>query len=157
MSKFGGQGNGHTNDNDNMASGGRKRAKTTPVNRPRPSRIFRVPSTLQFIDHILAGEKTVEGRVYERMFVNMRVGDEIEFFVYTRGSRRARCLITAAKVYLDFRAMLEAEGVRVCLPSAPSLDAAVEAYHKFNNFQAKAAKSGVVALRLHDPRCIMPF
>ena len=109
-----------------------------------------------YFDYICRGAKKVEGRIYSDC-QTWRVGDGIRFKPKGRG--RKKCIqttITNIVRYDSFQQMLEAVGVRVCLPQLRDhqLELGVAIYHGFVNYKLRAKKHGVAALHivLTEPR-----
>lgn len=94
---------------------------------------------------VASGRKTVEGRINSGNFMHCKVGDTITFF---NGTQELLCQVTGLAYYPSVIEMLRSEGVANCLPSAESLDEAVTIHHQSRNYEQRAAKHGVVALKI---------
>lgn len=102
---------------------------------------------------ILAGTKTIEGRLAKPRFVSLRVGDEISIRedLYENneivGSRAqvAIIVITSTRRFKSFRAMLGALGFENFRPDDESIEQALETYHRYYS-ASDEKKYGVIAL-----------
>ena len=94
---------------------------------------------------VASGRKTVEGRINSGNIMHCKVGDTITFF---NGTQESLCQVTGLAYYPSVIEMLRSEGVANCLPSAESLDEAVTIHHQSRNYEQRAAKHGVVALKI---------
>jgi len=89
--------------------------------------------------HILAGQKTIEGRLAKPRFLKLRVGDELSIRedVYAHGkivtSRQnaATIIITKIDRFDSFRDMLGELGFEYFRPSDQTLDRAIESYARY--------------------------
>jgi len=106
------------------------------------------------LDAILAGKKTVEGRLARGKFAEYAVGDIVELrrdFRDDSGelqdgpSAQARVRVTAIHWYQTFREMLESEGLSNVLPGVGSLDEAVAEYAKYYS-PDEQARYGVLGI-----------
>lgn len=106
----------------------------TIMNRPYP-----------FLDRIIDGSKTIEGRTYSPMFQKMRVGDQIKLF---NNQKWVLCQIIALRKYATFQEMLERETLEKVLPNCSDIHSGVKMYHDFPRFIENEKKYGVVAIEL---------
>ena len=104
-----------------------------------------LPLIRKYMEQIRRGKKTVEGRIYSGRFRRFKEGDTITFINL---SSRVTCLITGLKVYRSFRELLENEGVRNCLADVSNVELGVRIYHRIPDFEQRARRSGVLAIRL---------
>lgn len=118
-------------------------------NSQRYTQAGRGPKTITlkepYISQIIQKVKTVEGRINSGQFLQMRVGENV---VFCNQAKKVNCRIDGKKVYGNFREMLEAEGLKNCLPNARSLDEGVAIYESLPGFVERAARHGVVALKI---------
>lgn len=109
----------------------------------------------QHIDDIIAGKKTVEGRLARGKFAHYAPGDIVELrrdFRDESGNlqegepNQARVRIVAIHRYVSFSEMLEREGIANVLPRAKSMKEAIVEYQKYysNNEQAEYGVLGIV-------------
>ena len=105
---------------------------------------LRTKSIFQQVDN---GSKVVDCRIRYSNYANIKVGHIVSFtwkdsVTYKR--------VTGVFVYKDFKSMLQAEGVRSCLPHLKDGDyeRGVRIYHSFRNYEASAKRYGVVAFRI---------
>jgi ASC-1-like (ASCH) protein len=101
-----------------------------------------------YIEQIRAGQKTVEGRIFERSVKKIRVGDHVRFYYYSNSKDDVTCQVVKISRYTTFRLMLEDKGYEKCIPKASSLEAAAKQYAAIPNYTEKEKKFGVVALEL---------
>ena len=125
-----------------------KRKREAPVQKPN-TRIHRLPLYDYHMDDISARHKTMEARIFDGIFAQIRAGDVIEFF----NKRRPQpVLVRVARVtrYKNFRDMFAAEGVAPFMPRKATLTVmrAVNEYLSFPKYRDKEASCGVVALQL---------
>lgn len=99
----------------------------------------------QYLDFIKKGTKTIEGRICSGMFYNIKVGEQIQFI---NGNEKVICDVIGVEKYKTFKAMLETEGVGNCLPDISSLEKGVAIYNTIPGYSERAAKSGVVAIKI---------
>ena len=92
------------------------------------------------LDDIIAGRKTIEGRLKRDKFAQYQVGDQIwlrrdyrnETGRLVDGSaRQALVEITALREYRSFLAMATTEGFERVIPSAPDAQAAADIYNRY--------------------------
>ena len=105
------------------------------------------------LNHILHGEKTVEGRLRTGKFITVRKGDRInlreDFWENDRIVRsipnRATVTVTSTQIFDSFAAMLAAVPLQDVLPSAASIDEALKMYRQFYT-ASQEREQGVVAV-----------
>lgn len=92
------------------------------------------------LDDIIAGRKTVEGRLNKGKFAKYRIGDTVALrrdyrdadgVLHDGVSDAARVRIVAIRHYPTFLAMVNTEGYQRVIPSAASAQAAADEYNKF--------------------------
>ena len=103
-------------------------------------RVVHLSIRQKYADLIVAGAKTVEGRLNQGAASTVKAGDLVQF----GPSCRAR--VGWVQQYSSFRAMLEDVGYRSAVPEATSLHAASKVYLTFPRYQELEARCGVVAL-----------
>jgi ASC-1-like (ASCH) protein len=95
-----------------------------------------------YLGFLLAGTKTVEGRLRTGKFASVEVGDRFEI------TPHGTCLeVIGLFVYPTFRQMLEAEGVVAVLPDKTNIDEAEAVYYRFYTPENER-QYGVIAFRL---------
>lgn len=102
----------------------------------------------KYLDLIREGKKTVEGRVNQRKYQKIHIGDLVAFKSSELTDPSVLCVVKEKKIYLTFKEMLQTEGVENCLPGVSSLDEALAIYHAFPGYGEKSLSHGVVAFRL---------
>jgi len=102
----------------------------------------------RYFDLILEGKKTVEGRLNQKKYQKIKVGDLVSFKSSEPSDPLSFCIIREKKIYRTFKDMLEAEGMENCLPDASSLDEAISIYHAFPGYREKSPLLGVIAFKL---------
>ena len=107
-----------------------------------------------YLEHILAGRKTVEGRLNVGQVTQIRVGDTIA--LECAGPKRVMVHVDKVKHFSGFREMLEAYTVKKCLPDCSSVDEGVEVYHGFPNYAQKVLSFGVLAIEISTLQCPAP-
>ena len=102
----------------------------------------------KYLQQIISGKKSTEGRINSGPFKNIKEGDRIKFF--NDGGRyiSALCEISGVEKYSGFQEMLEGEGYQTMIPDANSLKEAVGIYDGIPNYSERAREKGVVALKL---------
>tara|TARA_B000000441_G_C21702829_1_gene327114 strand:+ start:70 stop:504 length:435 start_codon:yes stop_codon:yes gene_type:complete len=103
----------------------------------------------RWADHILAGRKTIEGRVMpkggqlhkvkEGGFIRLQKG-------YTRFSL-GYTVVERTKIYNNFKEMCEQEGYTNCVPNVECLDDAVETYTGISKKYANATSVLAIQMR----------
>jgi ASC-1-like (ASCH) protein len=102
---------------------------------------------------ILAGRKTIEGRLGTEKFLNFRVGDEISIredivengHVISSRDDAAKIVITKIDRFATFRDMLEKLGFENFRPADKNLEAALETYRQLYSLEDEA-RYGTLAL-----------
>ena len=99
----------------------------------------------RYLDAILSGLKTVEGRIAKPEYLALKPNELITFIDPNGKSCTAEiCKVTH---FTDFREMLEISTVQACIPGA-SLDEALEIYRSFPGYREKEKEFGVVAINI---------
>lgn len=110
----------------------------------------------KLLDDIIAGRKTVEGRLKRGKFAEYRVGDMIKLRRDIRGDDgvlrdgepgQARVKIIAIREYPDFLSLCRAEGYERVIPHAASAEAAADEYNKYYTAEEQA-EYGVLAIEI---------
>lgn len=92
------------------------------------------------LDDIIAGRKTIEGRLNKSKFAQYKVGDTVSLRRDTRDLNgvlqdgeldAARVEIAAIRMYPDFISMVSEEGFQNVIPNAKNAQAAAEEYNKY--------------------------
>lgn len=108
------------------------------------------------LDDIIAGRKTIEGRLNKGKFAEYRVGDVVKLRRDVRGEDgvlvdgepdAARVEIVAIRSYRDFLSMVQAEGFQKVIPSAISAEEAANEYDKYYSPEDQA-RYGVLAIEV---------
>lgn len=103
-----------------------------------------MPLKQVYLEFMLDGRKTVEGRINTGIPARVRVNDHMLFF-----ANDTCCLvkITDKRSFPTFRQMLQHSGIKTCLPDFNgNLDAAERLYRSFPGYAEKEAKFGVLGL-----------
>lgn len=94
----------------------------------------------KYLDDILAGRKTVEGRLKKGKFAHYQVGDVISLrrdwrdeagTLHDGPADQARVEVVAIHEYESFLKMVTAEGYKNVIPEATSAAQAAAAYNRF--------------------------
>lgn len=108
------------------------------------------------IDDIIAGRKTIEGRLNRGKFSQYEIGDTVGLRRDIRNSQgdledglpdAARVRIVAIRHYATFLALVMAEGYQCVIPSATSAKQATEEYDKYYTM-ADQQHYGVLAIEI---------
>lgn len=108
------------------------------------------------LDDILAGRKTVEGRLNRDKFAQYRVGDTVSLRRDHRNDagqlkdgelNAATIEIVAIRTYPTFLAMVTVEGYQRVIPFAKSADEAADEYNKYYS-AVDQARYGVLAIEV---------
>lgn len=75
--------------------------------------------------------KTVEGRLNKGIFINLKVGDIIEFYNDDIIERRFRVKITKINTYNTFEDYLKKETLKKCLPGYMKIKDGLQVYYKY--------------------------
>jgi ASC-1-like (ASCH) protein len=103
----------------------------------------------KYLDWIVSGDKTWEGRILSDRVRAVVVGDTLQLFTGAAGTHPTAFRVAELRHFDTFRSMLTGVGLRSCLPGCASLDAGVALYRGFPRYaELEAAGSGVVAFRL---------
>ena len=110
----------------------------------------------ELLDDIIAGRKTIEGRLNKGKFADYQVGDIVHLRRDIRGEdgilrdgepHAAKVEIIGIRTYPTFLAMVEAEGYRRVIPRARSAEEAAREYEKYYP-QKEQEKYGVIAIEV---------
>ena len=110
----------------------------------------------RLLDDIIAGRKTIEGRLNRGKFAEYQVGDTVKlrrdyrdkFDVLHDGMPDAvRVKVVAIRHYSDFLTMVEAEGHKTVIPYADSAREAADEYNRYYDAEAQA-NCGVLAIEV---------
>lgn len=111
-----------------------------------PTKIHKVTLKGKYLNQILDGSKTIEGRVNSPMFQNMRTGDKINFF---NSWGAVTCLITNIIKYGSFAQMIEKENHKKVLSDISSKGKAIQVYNNIPGYEKKAKRwGGVLAIHI---------
>lgn len=108
------------------------------------------------LDDIIAGRKTIEGRLRKGKFAHYRVGDYVELRRDVRDKmgalqdgepNAARVRIVAIRNYPTFLALVQAEGFARVIPSATSAEEAAAVYDIYYSAKDQALY-GVLAIEV---------
>lgn len=113
------------------------------------------------LDDIIAGRKTVEGRLNRGKFAEYRVGDLVKLRRDVRDADgvlrdgepdAATVQVVAIRQYRTFLEMVTAEGYQRVIPRAENAQAAADEYNKYYSAEDQAAY-GVLAIEVvvYDP------
>lgn len=112
------------------------------------AKLFRKHLSEPWFSLIMIDSKTIEGRLNQGDWAEMREGDKIDFYNEDFGFKREfRTLIVSKKVYPSFETYLRSEGLHKTLPSIQKLEDGLKVYQFFYKPEEEM-KSGVVALEL---------
>lgn len=108
------------------------------------------------LDDIMAGRKTIEGRLRKGKFADYRPGDTVSLRRDIRGpdgilhdgqSDAAHVTIIAIRQYPDFLSMVTAEGFKNVIPNATTAQEAADEYNQYYSAEDQA-KYGVLAIEV---------
>jgi len=108
------------------------------------------------LDEIIAGRKTIEGRLNKGKFARYVPGDIVTLrrdfrdengILHDGPANAARVRVVAVRNYPSFLAMVEAEGYTKVIPSASSSNQAAAEYNKYYS-AADQATYGVLAIEV---------
>ena len=123
-----------------MGSKKKSRKKTRTAKKTGPQRYEMGLQDVHF-NNVVAGLKTVEGRLNKGKFKEMKKGDTLEI----NGMYETKILGTVK--YRTFREFLEKETLEKSLPGVNSIDAGIAVYRQFYPVE-KEREFGVVAIHL---------
>jgi ASC-1-like (ASCH) protein len=108
-----------------------------------------VPLFKKYIDLIIDGIKTIEGRVDTGVYSNLRVGQKVRFFcIDVHNGGEVSCTITKINKYTSFAEMLQQEEYKLCLPQIASIEEGVKIYNDIPNYKERAVLFGVLAIHI---------
>jgi ASC-1-like (ASCH) protein len=108
------------------------------------------------LDDIIAGRKTIEGRLNKGKFADYNVGDTVSLRRDIRGDDgilrdgepdAARVTIVAIRNYPDFVTMVTNEGFKQVIPNAASAQEAADEYNKYYSLEDQK-RYGVLAIEV---------
>ena len=81
---------------------------------------------------IMVDKKTIEGRLNQGDWAEMREGDKIDFYNEDFGLKREyRAVILSKKLYTTFESYLRSEGLHKTLPSIEKIEDGLKLYRLF--------------------------
>ena len=111
-------------------------------------KLFRKHLSEPWFSLIMIDSKTIEGRLNQGDWAEMREGDKIDFYNEDFGLKRGyRAIIISKKVYPSFEIYLQTEGLHKTLPSIEKFEDGLKLYRLFYKLEEEM-KSGVIALEL---------
>jgi ASC-1-like (ASCH) protein len=112
------------------------------------SKQFRKHLSEPWFSLIMIDSKTIEGRLNQGDWAEMREDDKIDFYNEDFGLKREfRAVIVSKKIYPSFEIYLRSEGLHKTLPSIEKIEDGLKLYRFFYK-QEEEIKYGVVALEL---------
>jgi ASC-1-like (ASCH) protein len=120
----------------------------------KSKKMMRADLERQYVEDILTGAKTVEGKLNKGKGAEMKVGDIVEFWNNDNDDMlKVFVEIVGKEYYKTFEEYLVGEGLKNCLPRVESVADGVKVYHAFKasdgrTFEDYAKEVGVVALRI---------
>lgn len=108
------------------------------------------------LDEMIAGRKTIEGRLNRGKFAEYQVGDivslrrdvrDAEGVLHDGEPDAARAEIIAVRYYRTFLEMVEAEGYQRVIPDATNAQAAADVYNRYYS-AADQQQYGVLAIEV---------
>ena len=112
------------------------------------SKLFRKHLSEPWFSLIMIDSKTIEGRLNQGDWAEMREGDRIDWVNEDFGFKREfRTAIVSKKLYPSFETYLQAEGLHKTLPSIEKFENGLKIY-RFYYKPEEETKYGVVALEL---------
>ena len=112
------------------------------------------------LDDIIAGRKTIEGRLNKGKFAEYKVGDTISLRRDIRDANgvlhdgqpdAARVEVLATRQYKDFISMVTEEGYKRIIPSAVDAESAADEYNKYYSTEDQRTY-GVLAIEIKPIR-----
>lgn len=148
----------HLNEDESNIHSKKPRSEDTPTLSERKHAFQAKDSTIDkplevtlkkmYVHQIQSGQKTIEGRINNGMFKNLKVNQNIRFFYFQDQKDDAVCKIKDIKYYRTFKEMLEIENFKKCIPDAIDLQSAINAYDVIPGYKERSRKFGVVAIYL---------
>jgi ASC-1-like (ASCH) protein len=112
------------------------------------SKLFRKHISEPWFSLIMIRSKTIEGRLNQGDWAEMREGDRIDWVNEDFGLKREfRTMIVSKNVYPSFENYLHSEGLHKTLPSIEKLEDGLKIYRSFYKPEEET-KYSVVALEL---------
>lgn len=108
------------------------------------------------LDDIIAGRKTIEGRLNKGKFAEYKIGDTVSLRRDVRDKNgilqdgqfgAATVEIIAIHHYVNFIEMVSAEGFQKVIPSAPTAQAAADEYNEYYSVEDQA-QYGVLGIEI---------
>lgn len=101
----------------------------------------------EWLDHLVTGRKTVEGRKASPRWITVKVGETIELTCKAEPDRKEYFKVRSVRYYKDLTEYLETEGYDNCLPDIGSLEAAMEKYKEWSK-EGELKKYGFMGIAL---------
>ena len=119
-----------------------------PVGRDTPSarpQSFSCSLKREYIEQILSGKKTFEGRVLIQMFAAYQPGAQVRWFA---GGIEVWTKIVSVRKFASFEEMVKGVGYKKLLPFSPSEEHAIGEYHRIPGYSDKVKRFGAVAFEV---------
>lgn len=100
-----------------------------------------------YFDAINSGIKTVEGRLNNSKFKDLRPGMQI-IFSSLHTHETIVCIVKSTHFYATFKDMLIHEGIENMLPGVTCLDEGVDLYESFEGYRDGVKKVGALAIAI---------
>lgn len=120
------------------------------------SKLWHAGRESYLLDEMIAGRKTIEGRLNRGKFAEYRVGDTVALrrdyrdadgTLHDGEPDQARAVIVAIRQYHSLLEMVQAEGYERVIPTAQSAEEAAGLYDKYYS-AANQARHGVLAIEV---------
>lgn len=120
------------------------------------SKIWESGRESALLDDIIAGRKTIEGRLNRGKFAQYNVGDVVKLrrdwrdeagMLHDGELDQARVKIVAVRNYLTFLEMVTSEGYKKVIPAAKTAQEAADVYNRYYS-AADQQRHGVLAVEV---------
>ena len=99
-----------------------------------------------YLNAIILGTKTVEGRLAKPEYLALKPKDRICFTDTTGKCYEAEVL--KVRKFSDFKSMIETSTLQACLPGVTSIQQGVDIYRSFPGYKESEKTLGVVAIHI---------
>ena len=100
----------------------------------------------QYLDAIRMKKKCIEGRINHGKAAKIMPGDFICFCANDDDTDVIMRQVKCVKAYSSFKDMLDDCGFKNCIPSANTLDEAVEVYNAIPGYKERVEQHGCIAI-----------
>jgi len=109
-------------------------------------KVYKNHRTEPYFSYVRDGQKTIEGRLYKKLYKELTVGDSIHVYNYNE-TESFLINVVGLRMYHSFRELLTHEVLSRVLPNTPTISDGVAIYEQFYTPEQQN-EFGVVAIEV---------